>query len=204
MGVMNYWFFKRATDLEKDQPMYYFRMVEPDFTPLPVYSALSEEAHRPPVMYPGYHQESHWAVTYQGDWRQASDSQAVLGGYRESRQPGDSLTVTFAGPALDLVLRGEPGARVEIECEGLQPPQRRAVAAEGRVFACPGVPGQATRKATVRVAAMEDGGSATVGIDAFVVARKDWSGTLRRLGVSFVAIAGLAMGGYLAWGRIRA
>ena len=44
MGVMNVWFFKRATDLEKDQPMYYFRMVEPDFTPLPIYDALKEEA----------------------------------------------------------------------------------------------------------------------------------------------------------------
>jgi hypothetical protein len=30
-GVINYWFFKRATDLEKDQPSYYFRLLEPDF-----------------------------------------------------------------------------------------------------------------------------------------------------------------------------
>ncbi|MEI2612538.1 MAG: hypothetical protein V9G20_28185 [Candidatus Promineifilaceae bacterium] len=40
VGVVNTWFFKRATDTEKDQPMYYFRLVEPDFTPLPVYDAL--------------------------------------------------------------------------------------------------------------------------------------------------------------------
>jgi len=48
MGVMNVWFFKRATDLEKDQPMYYFRMVEPDFTPMPLYDALKEEARSTP------------------------------------------------------------------------------------------------------------------------------------------------------------
>ena len=46
MGVMNVWFFKRASDVEKDQPMYYFRMVEPDFTPMPVYAAISDEATR--------------------------------------------------------------------------------------------------------------------------------------------------------------
>jgi hypothetical protein len=39
-GVVFYWFFKRPHDLEKDQAWYYFRMVEPDFTPLPVYDAI--------------------------------------------------------------------------------------------------------------------------------------------------------------------
>ncbi|HUW94806.1 MAG TPA: hypothetical protein VMW58_03395, partial [Anaerolineae bacterium] len=29
MGVMNYWFFKRPSDHEKDQAFYYFRMMEP-------------------------------------------------------------------------------------------------------------------------------------------------------------------------------
>ncbi|MCP5097043.1 MAG: cellulase family glycosylhydrolase, partial [Chloroflexi bacterium] len=42
MGVMNYWFFKRKDEDERDQPMYYFRLMEPDFTPLPAYDALSE------------------------------------------------------------------------------------------------------------------------------------------------------------------
>ena len=31
VGVINYWFFKRPTDMEKDQPAYYFRLLEPDF-----------------------------------------------------------------------------------------------------------------------------------------------------------------------------
>jgi hypothetical protein len=42
MGVACFWFFKRADDSERDQPSYYFRMVEPDFTPLPVYGAVKE------------------------------------------------------------------------------------------------------------------------------------------------------------------
>ena len=40
MGVACFWFFKRADDSERDQPSYYFRMVEPDFAPLPVYDAI--------------------------------------------------------------------------------------------------------------------------------------------------------------------
>ncbi len=47
VGVVNYWFFKRATDAEKDQPFYYFRLMEPDFTPYPAYHALSDYANGP-------------------------------------------------------------------------------------------------------------------------------------------------------------
>ncbi|MGB3714341.1 MAG: hypothetical protein WA996_07925 [Candidatus Promineifilaceae bacterium] len=43
-GVINYWFFKRPSDAEKDQPWYYFRLLEPDFTPSPAWPALSDYA----------------------------------------------------------------------------------------------------------------------------------------------------------------
>src|SRR5512136_1467380 len=44
VGVASTWFFKRATDAEKNQAMYYFRLVDPDFTPLPVYDAMKAYA----------------------------------------------------------------------------------------------------------------------------------------------------------------
>jgi hypothetical protein len=40
VGVMAIWFFKRASDSERDQSWYYFRMLEPDFTPTPLYDAM--------------------------------------------------------------------------------------------------------------------------------------------------------------------
>jgi hypothetical protein len=40
VGVMGYWFFKNADDHEKNQSQYYFRLVDPDFTPRPVYDAI--------------------------------------------------------------------------------------------------------------------------------------------------------------------
>lgn len=44
VGVINYWFFKRPDESEKNQSWYYFRAVDPDFTPRPVYNALKEYA----------------------------------------------------------------------------------------------------------------------------------------------------------------
>ena len=51
VGVVNYWFFKRADERERDQTWYYFRMLEPDFSPLPVWNAVAQYApDAPPAM----------------------------------------------------------------------------------------------------------------------------------------------------------
>jgi len=42
IGVVNFWFFKRADDSEKNQTWYYFRMAEPDFTLMPVYDSMKK------------------------------------------------------------------------------------------------------------------------------------------------------------------
>lgn len=41
IGVVNIWYFKRHNDDERNQSWYYFRMMEPDFTPLPVWESLA-------------------------------------------------------------------------------------------------------------------------------------------------------------------
>ena len=113
MGVMNYWFFRRPSDSEKGQTWYYFRLVEPDFTPLPVYNALTEWMHRPPAVGLGFHQEDHWALHYEGQWATERDGQAVLGAYRRGTA-GDRLTFDFDGTALELVVRS-PNDRERIQ-----------------------------------------------------------------------------------------
>ena len=45
VGVMSVWFFKRPSDAERNQSWYYFRMVEPDFTPTPLYDAMKSYIH---------------------------------------------------------------------------------------------------------------------------------------------------------------
>ncbi|MCZ7673468.1 MAG: glycoside hydrolase family 5 protein [Chloroflexi bacterium] len=52
VGVNNIWFFKRASDEERDQSWYYFRMMEPDFTPLPVWQAVADYANSEAVVEP--------------------------------------------------------------------------------------------------------------------------------------------------------
>lgn len=103
MGVMAYWFFKRATDAEKDQAWYFFKMLNPDFSPMPVYEAMKQYANQPPVVYPGYFQEDHWAIIAEGQWPLVTDSRAVLGKYRSSARPFDDLSFTFFGSGLDVV-----------------------------------------------------------------------------------------------------
>lgn len=52
IGVNNYWFLKRPADWEIGQAWYYFRMLEPDFTPLPVYDAVAAYTTNDPELTP--------------------------------------------------------------------------------------------------------------------------------------------------------
>jgi hypothetical protein len=114
LGVVNTWFFKRATDTEQDQAMYYFRLVEPDFGPMPVYFALKEYMHSPEaqVLYPGVYQEDHWALIYSGPWETRSEPSAEFGTARYGQaSPGAMLQFAFHGT--DLWLEAGPGVEGE-------------------------------------------------------------------------------------------
>ena len=125
-GVVNFWFFKRADDRERNQAMYYFRMVEPDFTPMPVYEAMREyTADLTPTLYPGVHQEDHWALEYVslgGDWEMVRDETATLGAYRQAAMPGATLRFTFEGASLTLT-PGPGAGEIEVSMDG-KPPRR--------------------------------------------------------------------------------
>jgi hypothetical protein len=108
LGLVNVWFFKRAADTEADQAMYYFRLVEPDFEPMPVYDALKTYAHSDEarVLYPGVYQEDHWALAYQGTWGAQHDAEAEIGPeggeYRYTHDPRATLSLVFDGTELWL------------------------------------------------------------------------------------------------------
>jgi hypothetical protein len=114
VGVVNAWFFKRPTDIEQDQAMYYFRLVEPDFAPMPIYHTLKEymTSQKARVLYPGVHQEDHWALVYEGPWETRSDPAAELGSYRYADAPQATLSFAFEGT--DLWLRAGPDASGEM------------------------------------------------------------------------------------------
>jgi hypothetical protein len=194
MGVMSYWFFKRPSDHEKNQAFYYFRMMEPDFYPYPVYFALKEQATSPPILGLGYHQEDHWALSYRGQWEEVSDEQAVLGAYRASHQPGDSLTFTFWGTDLSLVPVGsEWSGSLEVTVDG-----RRSTVFPSSISGrygqeLPLVTGLAEGEHEVRLAVAESiDGATRVGIDALIVRRSPLFLVTRGLAVSvLVAVSSL-------------
>ncbi len=95
VGVIAWWYFKRADDSERGQSWYYFRLVEPDFTPTPVYEALKAymTGERPQVLGAGWHGLS---------------ARGVI-----TREPDGSETRTFRvrGTAAYLCHRALPDAR---------------------------------------------------------------------------------------------
>jgi hypothetical protein len=141
LGVVNAWFFKRATDTEQDQAMYYFRLVEPDFTPMPVYYALQDYMHSAEarVLYPGVHQEDHWALAYNGSWETVSDPDAELGSYRQAQDLQATLEFAFEGT--DLWLRAGPvaGGTVAYSLDG-GPEESMEIAAGAEVELAQGLP----------------------------------------------------------------
>lgn len=80
VGNISYWFFKRPADYEINQAFYYFRMAEPDFTPLPVYDSMKQYiTTQRPVLYPGVHQAEHWAIDLNPDSHVADSEGAQFG-----------------------------------------------------------------------------------------------------------------------------
>jgi hypothetical protein len=115
LGVGFYWFFKQADDREKaSNPQYYFRMVEPDFTPLPVYEAIKAQTRTQPLVYPGWHQADHWAIAYQGTWQPVEHPAATFGDALTG-QSGDRASFTFAGTHLSLAAIGDGRLRWQID-----------------------------------------------------------------------------------------
>lgn len=74
VGVVNYWFFKQASDIDKDKPVYYFRLVEPDFTKMPAYDALADYATSEKAA--AIQAKPNWIFS----WQQARPTLLLLGG----------------------------------------------------------------------------------------------------------------------------
>ena len=180
VGVVNFWFFKRASDAERTQAMYYFRMAEPDFTPLPVYQAMQEyTAALTPTLYPGMHQEDHWALQYDGAWEtvqigksanQQISEPASQGGpgsavqtYRRAVAAGAALHFWFEGASLSLV-PGPGTGEAELSVDGHPP---RHILLDGHLMRL--VQGWRQDRHQVVLTTV----SGEVGVDALIV-RRPW------------------------------
>lgn len=68
IGVVSWWYFKPADESNKGDSSFYFRLVEPDFTPTPVYDALKSymTGDLPKVLGPGRHGTAQRGVAGRG------------------------------------------------------------------------------------------------------------------------------------------
>lgn len=201
MGVMSYWFFKRASDHEKNQAFYYFRMMEPSFYAYPVYGALKEQATSPPILGLGYHQEDHWALAYDGDWQEVGDERAVLGSYRVSERVGDTLSFTFWGTDLELVpVPDRHSGSLEITVDGRRADLDLYSPTLEHQTAALVVRGLPEGQHQVRLAVAESPeGHSRVAIDGLIVRRSP--AFLIRRGLALLACLPFAIGVAYAWRR---
>jgi hypothetical protein len=84
-------------------------MVEPDFTPMPVYHALKEQTQQPVSLYPGWYQADHWGITYQGNWQTQAHPEATFGTAFQATQAGDQLEFMAVGRQVTLDFVGDTG-----------------------------------------------------------------------------------------------
>jgi hypothetical protein len=128
VGVVNYWFFKLPSEERRNQAMYYFRMVEPDFTPLPVYDAMRNYiTSLTPTLYRGIHQaEDNWAVTLPGS---ATTIESDGAQFDRAVQTNE---ISFVARGTDVSVRWRGGSTPQFERNGSQSqPIRVTDAADG-------------------------------------------------------------------------
>jgi hypothetical protein len=188
LGVVNVWFFKRATDTERDQAMYYFRLVEPDFTPLPVYEAVKEHANQTQPLYRGLHQEDHYALGYTGAWEEVASPEASLGRYQRAAVPGARLEFAFAGSSLTLQ-PGPGGGEIEVQVD--DGPPTRWTLEDGPLRLASDWWGGTHHVALIAL-------SDRVAVDAFLVRAPDWPLRVTNACLALLAL-GLLVG--LVWRR---
>ncbi len=118
LGVINLWYFRQVGDISPlDSAEYYFRVVDPDFTPRPLYFAVQQLSEEFKVALPGEHQETSPAVQTEGRWAYLRSDEASARGYVESSAPGARLVFTFRGTGVELV-PGPRNGRVYLQLDG--------------------------------------------------------------------------------------
>ena len=121
-GVICIWYFRQVGEQQypPTSAEYYFRMVNVDFTPQPVYTAIQKATTSLGTASPGRYEESAAPVRRRGRWQSTYDDDASGGAYAASSEPGSGITLVFLGTDLSLrVRRGPDGGRLLVTVDGV-------------------------------------------------------------------------------------
>jgi len=101
VGVLNYWYFRHVGDISVEKADYFFRLVDVDFTPRPVYHTLKRLGQELRVAQAGVHSELAPALETRGSWRGKA---LPSGGRVLVPPPNAAFSLTFEGTGLDLAV----------------------------------------------------------------------------------------------------
>jgi hypothetical protein len=120
VGVIAIWYFRQGGEIPMNSAEYYFRMVNVNFTPMPVYVAVQKAATALSTAYPGWYEESSPAVQRRGDWQPIYTHTVSAGAYLLANEPSSRMETTFVGSELTLrVRRGPDGGRLLVWVDGV-------------------------------------------------------------------------------------
>lgn len=111
VGVGVVWFFRRPNPEWLKRPEGYFRLVTPDWQPLPAYTALQAVATAPAVLPSGFQHVSHPGFTLSGPWRSEANTQAALATWVRG-SVGSQISFTFDGSDATLLTRLTPASGI--------------------------------------------------------------------------------------------
>ncbi|MFP3896905.1 MAG: hypothetical protein ACLFV5_08760 [Anaerolineales bacterium] len=118
-GAFMIWYFRQVGDIPRARADYYFRMVDPDFTPQRLYFAVQDAAATQSAARPGLYQETNPNVQASGNWTHIIDEGALGEAFIRSEEAGDSITFTFTGSGVDLITRrGDHSGRLVVSLDG--------------------------------------------------------------------------------------
>ncbi|CAN5643197.1 hypothetical protein BH23CHL2_BH23CHL2_19480 [soil metagenome] len=98
-GVANTWYFRQVGDISIERPDYYFRAVDVEFTPRPLYHALNELGDRLRYARPGVHNDLDAGIRPVGIWSIVRDPGAIQQEYI-SGSTGSRLIIQIEGNRL--------------------------------------------------------------------------------------------------------
>jgi hypothetical protein len=117
LGVVNIWYFRQVGDVPITSAEYYFRMVDPEFTPRPVYNEVVRATSQQRLAQVGRYGPLSPVVASRGRWgtvRATTDAMAI-----RSERAGDTITIRFRGN--QLILEGDRsprGGRLAVTVDG--------------------------------------------------------------------------------------
>jgi polysaccharide biosynthesis protein PslG len=107
LGVVNIWYFRQVGDIASNEAEYYFRMVDFEFTPRPVYNEVARATAQQRLAEVGRYGPLAPVVGSKGRWstvRASTGATAI-----RSERVGDTITIRFRGN--QLLLEGDRNAR---------------------------------------------------------------------------------------------